>query len=55
MNSYDDDNSILGFLLRPFTRASDGLPITGTILFDMTKFKNQLLSGQAGMFHITFC
>jgi hypothetical protein len=56
MNSYGESSSVLGFLLNPYTRASDGLPITGTILFDTNKFKNQVLSGQAGMFRIVcFC
>jgi hypothetical protein len=50
VNSYGDDTSLLGFLLNPYTRASDGLPITGTILFDTNNFKKQLLSGEAGMF-----
>ena len=43
-----EDNSIIGFLGGTYTRESDGLPITGTILFDTNKFRKQLLSGEAG-------
>jgi hypothetical protein len=45
--SYGSFN-VLGFLLRPFARKSDGLPFTGTILLDSTYFKNSLASGDAG-------
>ena len=43
-----ENNSIIGFLGGTYTRESDGLPITGTILFDTNKFRKQLLSGEAG-------